>query len=406
MSVVKNLINKKVAPVLFVPFLSQIAGVASSVLVLYALDLGASFLEASLISTVGGVMGLAMLVPFGIISDRFGRKRMLLVPEIMMTIAELIKAFATEPWHLIAASLLGTTGGGYAETLALVSAIAGDLAEPHERPSFISTVLFCSSLGMLAAPTIASVLLLFTKIRTLLYISFFFRLGLVFYIMWFVKEPKRTRAKGISYRGSVISLLKHRDMIGGMSMMIFVFAMFSTGNIFIPVFARRELLLSDSQVASLVTFRSLAILLFRLFSNEIFSRIGYKKLTMLMLALNSLAIFAIPHSPGYQILLAIQLVLGLCFGCLNLMGTIVTSVVADESNRGVAHAVNSLASASGQLTPVIMAPIAETLGISSVFNIGALLPILGILFVAALMTGSLEKSVSSPASKHKVPTPD
>jgi len=182
----------------------------------------------------------------------------------MLISADLVRAFATAPWHLIAASLLG--GGGIGETIALISAIAGDLAEPREQVSFIGTAYFCSALGMIVGPSAASVLLLFTGIRTLLYISFFARLSLVFYILFFVKEPKRRRATGISYKGSIRSLLKKRDMIGGISMMIFLFAAISISNTFVPVFARRGLLLSDSQVASISTFRSLAILLFRFFS--------------------------------------------------------------------------------------------------------------------------------------------
>jgi MFS family permease len=336
------------------------------------------------------MVGLAIMLPIGILSDRFGRKRMLLVPEIMMISADLVRISATAPWQLIAASFLG--GGGIGETIALISAIAGDLANPREQVSFISTGYFCSALGMIVGPSIASVLLLFTGIRTLLYISFFARIGLVFYILLFVKEPKRRISKEISYRVSISSLFKKRDMIGGISMMIFLFAAASINTTFVPVFARRGLLLSDSQVASISTFRSLAILLFRLFSNEIFGRIRYKKLIMSMLAASSLALFAFPYSPDYLTLLALSFTFGLCFGGLNLMGAVVTSTVADENNRGAAQAVNALSSASGQLAPVIMAPIAETQGISSVFSIGALLPIFGILFVARLMTKSLGNS--------------
>jgi len=149
LSVVKNLRNRRLAPVLFYPFLMNTVGMmVRSVLVLYALDLGASLLEVSLMSLVGGAMGLVLRIPFGILSDRIGRKPMLLFPEIMMASAEFVRAFATEPWHLIAASSLGgLAGGGF---FPILLSIVGDSTELRERTSYVSTLYFCSSLGMIA----------------------------------------------------------------------------------------------------------------------------------------------------------------------------------------------------------------------------------------------------------------
>jgi MFS family permease len=159
-------------------------------------------------------------------------------------------------------------------------------------------------------------------------------------------------------------------------------------NTYVPVLARSNFFLSDSQIVSLRSVRNLASLLFRLFSNEIFNRIRYKRLIILLFSVSSPTMFAIPFSPNYEQLLALYFVWGFCFGGLYLLSGVVTSLVSDRSNRGAAFALNSFSSASGNLSSIIIAPIADAMGVSFVFNIGAMLPIIPILLVYKLMAGN------------------
>ena len=80
--------------------------------VLYALDLGASILQVNLITTIRSAMSILLLVPFGILSDRFGRRPMLLFPRIIVLIGLLIRTFATHPNHLLLAAFVGGFAGG------------------------------------------------------------------------------------------------------------------------------------------------------------------------------------------------------------------------------------------------------------------------------------------------------
>ena len=386
MSVLKNLVNKKFAPVLLLPLLIHIVGLAANALVLYALDLGSSVYDVAMISIVGSTMELAILLPTGFLSDRYGRKKMLLISQLLLVIGDSIRLMASKPWHLLAASFFGV--GGVSETLSLVAAIAGDLAvEPRERASVTNTVYFCSALGMVVGPSVASMLLLYVKIKMLFYISFFARLSFVFYILFIIKEPEQ-KAERISYKKSLVNLIKNRNMLAAISVQIFLFAMFSMENTYVPVLARNNFFLSDPQIVLLRSVRNLASLLFRLFSNEIFNRIRYKRLIISLFSVSSPTMFAIPFSSNYEHLLALYFVWGFCFGGLYLSSGVVTSLVSDRSNRGAAFALNSFSSASGNLSSIIMAPIADAMGVSFVFNIGAMLPIIPILLVYKLMAGN------------------
>ncbi len=59
--------------------------------VLYAIDLGANVLQVNLITSIQSTTGILLLVPFGILSDRLGRRPMLLYPRIIGFLGILIQ---------------------------------------------------------------------------------------------------------------------------------------------------------------------------------------------------------------------------------------------------------------------------------------------------------------------------
>ena len=68
-----------------------------SISILYALELGADILQINLITTIRSTTSIFLVVPFGILSDRFGRKPMNLYPRIIMLLGTVIRAFAFNP---------------------------------------------------------------------------------------------------------------------------------------------------------------------------------------------------------------------------------------------------------------------------------------------------------------------
>ena len=183
MSVIKSVKNRKVLPIFLVPFLGNTIGMmANAVLVLFALDLGSTLTEIGLMRSIGGAMGIALRIPFGILSDKYGRKSMIIMAQIMMAIGDAVRCVATTPTHIILASTVGgIAGGGYFPIL--LSSI-GDLTSITERSDAISTLYFFSSMGMLAGPTIASILLLSLEIRILFYIALVCRIGLIIFLIF------------------------------------------------------------------------------------------------------------------------------------------------------------------------------------------------------------------------------
>ena len=85
---------------------------SNSISILFALDLGATIFQMNLINTVRSTMSIKLLIPFGILSDRYGRKPKILIPRAIMFFGTVIRAFATHPNHLLIVSIVGGFAGG------------------------------------------------------------------------------------------------------------------------------------------------------------------------------------------------------------------------------------------------------------------------------------------------------
>ena len=83
---------------LFAIFSSTIS--KSPVLPLFTAYLGASPTGVGIIAGVSAFTGIIASIPFGIFSDKWGRKRMLVLSGIVFSIAPFLYLFVTKIWHL------------------------------------------------------------------------------------------------------------------------------------------------------------------------------------------------------------------------------------------------------------------------------------------------------------------
>ncbi len=99
---------------------------------------------------------LGMLL-YGPISDRYGRRRVMLIGIALFTIAGLACTMATAIEHLIAARLLQALGGGAASVLA--RAVVRDIYVQAQAIRMLSLMAMVTAIAPLVAPLIGSVLL-------------------------------------------------------------------------------------------------------------------------------------------------------------------------------------------------------------------------------------------------------
>jgi MFS family permease len=160
-------------------------------LVLPVISVYAMNLEGATPTLVGVVIGgyaltqMIFQVPFGIISDKLGRKGTIVIGLILFAIGSLICAVSTDIYTLLFGRLLQGAGA----IGAVVTATISDLVKEEQRSKAMATmgmfigVAFAAS--MAAGPTIGASF----GVHTLFYITMIIALGSIFVLLKMVPNP-------------------------------------------------------------------------------------------------------------------------------------------------------------------------------------------------------------------------
>lgn len=147
---------RKLLPILGITFV-DILGFSMLIPVLpyYVTHFGAAPVVVGLISSVFSLCQLASGPMWGHVSDRIGRKAVLIVSQIGATIGWMMLAFApTIGWVFVARIVEGVSGGNIGITQAYVA----DVAEPRERARAFGYIGATFGLGMVFGPFAAGML--------------------------------------------------------------------------------------------------------------------------------------------------------------------------------------------------------------------------------------------------------
>ncbi len=369
----KTLKKPALLKIYVIPPLTVTAGsMAGAIAVLYALDLGANILQVNLITTIRSAMGIILLVPFGILSDRFGRKPMVLYPTAVMLLGTVIRVFATNPNHLLVAALTGGfAGGGFFPVLL---SMVGDIAEPEEQHVAISTLFLFSSIGMLLGPLITSFFLTLPQmtLRNIYQIVAVAQAGALLYMTTQIREtkPRVSEGKKPEYRANISGLIRQSVFLSLLVMVFFYFFYFSIMNTYVPIYARVDLGLSDAEIASFSTYRSLAVMLVRFASASFLVGVPIRPFLVSALALGGVAGIASPFTNGYLSIILVLLVSGLSFGAVRILSSALVAKISTSKNRGLANSLLNVAMSMGNITNIVTSPVADTLGLTPVFLLG------------------------------------
>lgn len=123
---------------------------------LYIISLGATVFEAGYVITLSGVLGTILRAPSGMVSDKIGRKRVILVSIVLAAIAPILYTQATS-WHQL---ILWASIYSAAFALFMPARIAwtADLASPENRAAAYSFLYMASPIGGILGPTLGGLI--------------------------------------------------------------------------------------------------------------------------------------------------------------------------------------------------------------------------------------------------------
>jgi multidrug resistance protein len=119
----------------------------------YATEFGADAFTVGLLMASFAVGTMVTAPLWGRISDRFGRKPVLMAAQLMSAVAFLFFAFADDIWLLFLCRFLQGVGGG---SIGAVSAWVGDSVRPEERAQALGWITAATSAGVMLGPAIGS----------------------------------------------------------------------------------------------------------------------------------------------------------------------------------------------------------------------------------------------------------
>ncbi|MCW4039057.1 MAG: MFS transporter [Candidatus Bathyarchaeota archaeon] len=365
-----------------IPLLATgIGSMSWSVSILYALELGADIFQINLITTIRSTMSILLVVPFGILSDRFGRRPMVLYPRIIMLVGTLIRAFALNPTHLLLAAFVGGFAGGSYFPI-LLSMIA-DIAEPQEQQESISTLFFFSSVGMVCGPLISTLLLNLpqTTLRSIYQLGAIAEALVLIYLATQIREthPPIASDQPLGYRESIMEVLRQSSFQGLLVMAFLYFFSRAVIQTYIPIYASVDLKLSNAEVASLSIYRNFAIMLIRLSSATYLTRVSIRPYLLTVLLVGGVTCLAAPLANNYFFIILLFFLSGISFGAVMILSNTLVAKNSRPENRGVANSMLNVGQSSGNLLKILTSSIAETLGLFPVFLMGGVIGLIAII---------------------------
>ena len=348
------------------------AMVSGSMLVLYALELGANIFEVGLVSSAAAYVNLALTIPMGVLSNRFGRVKILMLGVCAVVLSSTLGALAQNSTMLIVARLFD--GFGWSIFMPISLTLVSDISTDQE--SLRKYTVF-SGLGLLMGPALTTVLLWFIEIRDLFYVSLFLWVVVLSIILVFIRKHKTTHIQVNTLAGDFGSVLRNRAV----QAVILCNAGFSFVNMtvgtYMPVLAVESLEISKQSVALLTTVRSMGMLFTRSLSGKVMNKASDKWLMMFILGDLALAGFSIGLCGDFIQLVLVTVLQGFGWGLVFPVNATVVSKGTLISERALANAsFMAVGNVMGIATPLVMTRVIDSFGLRTVFYLTATLPII------------------------------
>jgi MFS family permease len=377
-----------VSTCLFLFMTDLIIGSISPTLSLFASSLGASLTLVGVLATTLGLARFGSSLALGSLSDRRGRKNILMTGMASMGLAALLYALTSNPYALLLVNAL--FGMSFVASLTVALAYIADLVAARARSLVFGVVTTAMGLGF----SIGSFMGGWLTARwgyAGAYLTALAIAVIAVTVIWrglpaSSGSPQSSEGNGLSWWRQIGVMLANPMIVAACLGTIIANLIFGGLIItFFPLYAQ-ELGLSQAGVSSLFALRTLASTLARLPAGILGTRLPVHWLMFGALLLATLVALVLPqfaHPTGWMLLLSCE---GIAFGLFLTAGQTTVAAQANESNRGAVVGIYMAAASVGDsFAPLFLGLIADRLGIVSVFYVVGGLALLGVMAMGWLL---------------------
>ena len=319
-------------------------GIIVPLLPFYAETFGASPLVVGLLFAVFSLCQLIAAPILGDLSDRYGRRPILIVSLIGTVVSFVMLAVAHSVTMLVLARIVDGLSGGNIST---ARAYVADITEPQDRSRAFGLIGAAFGLGFIFGPAISALLAPISYTAPIWAAAGITLVATAMAWFWLPETVHRTHAgNGMPFRNVMATMGRptlRRVLVMDFSYW-FAFAMFQTS---FALFAAARFGFDAPRTATFfAAFAVLGAVVQGVFIRAIVQRLGDKKTFMLGLvfAASGLVAATLTHTVTLFAVSLIPLALGIGFGHPTMSSLISRAARADEQGRvqGAASAVESL----------------------------------------------------------------
>ncbi|MBI2832086.1 MAG: MFS transporter [Chloroflexi bacterium] len=359
-------------------------GLISPILPLYGQSFGVSITMVGLLITGFGVARILVDIPAAGLTEKFGRRPILIAGPVIQIIASLGCGLATSFWQLLAFRFLQGVGSATLTTAAMI--MLADISISANRGRIMSLYQGSLLLGSGLGPIIGGFVAQYFGLRAPFYAYALVAAVAVLWAYFRIPETRRVTEQKASptqhnKRGSAIPIARIRNLLRDPNfaticlVSFFLFFMRAgSRNQLLPLLANDRLGLNPGQIGLAFATISIFDIIILFLCGSLSDRYGRKKMITLGCVLSSVTLAMLSQAYSYSFLLLTCVMWGIGAG---ISGPIPAAYVADimaKENRatgmGLYRAISDVGFVSG---PLLLGWLADTRGYSFPFLVNSLL---------------------------------
>ena len=316
---------------------------------LYASSFNISYTIVGLVMSSFGISRLFVEIPGGVLTDRIGRKPMIIFGYLLSIASHLIAGFAQTPLVLAISRML--MGAGSALALTAGTVYVTEIATKDNRTRDLALFQSTLSIAGIVGPTLGGLISDSLGIRNIFFISAATSfIGVILaYMLRSREEVSRPEEEPSPSTFSIREIITERRMIilsASCFMMFFLFS--SIRGTMIPVYGAEELKLSSFGIGVVFSVTSVTTVVgLILLTHRLEDRLGRSKLLPLGLLICSISVFLISFASNLVTLSIFVIPLGLGFSILQPTVFGMISDYAEPENRGLTMGISRTVAAFG-----------------------------------------------------------
>lgn len=367
-------------------------GIALPVLPFYISGFGGGGMHLGLLVASYGIMQFLFAPFWGSLSDRVGRKKVLMTGMAGMSLAMLLFGFSTSLWMLYVSQLL--SGALACAMFPAAMAYVGDSTKPELRSAAMGKIGAATGLGLIAGPGIGGLLASENLSTPFFAASFFAAVTFIFIFLGLSEEykiidSKRTNEESFKF-GDILSAISSPMAFGLVAAFAVYFSKSSFSGIY-GLFALERFSHGPAEVGSLLMLMSIIYLLAQgLIVGPLTRRMGEKKLINICFLLGMAGFLLMLIAESY---LNVTIAVSVFIISLALLKPSALALISKKTEgtqgkaMGIAESYMSLGRIAGPLWAGML------------FDINILYPFIsGAIFLAVILTAGILKRKSGVIS--------